>query len=202
MRNGRAESPVLPVQTWLPWKEVFTGRCCWAGQITKHSFVSLSNIRCWLLFCSLGCCSSSVLLCVCLNETTILHEEMKPQVNNSAVTTEVRVILLRGTKAGCILILQLHNRHFATLLPPQRICCFISCHAFCSHILDRSLLYSFPSPWEDRCLHREQDFSVESSCPQIPHPATACAVGNYMLWSHHFSCLTPFFLFFPSSLAP
>lgn len=56
---------------------------------------------------------------MCLNETTILHEEMKPQVNNSVVTTEDRVVLLRGTSAGCILILQLHNRHFATLLPPN-----------------------------------------------------------------------------------
>ncbi len=26
-------------------------------------------------------------------------------------------------------------------------------------------------------------------CPQIPHPVTACAVGNYMLWRHHFTSL-------------
>lgn len=147
--SGRAESPVLPVQMWLRLKKVFTSRCCWAGQMTKHSFVSLSNIRYWLLICSLGC-SSSVLLCMCLNETTILHEEMKPQVNNSVVITEVRVILLKGTSAGCIL---LHaggsfSCTVATLPPccPQCICCFMSCHAFCNHILDRSLLYYFFLP--------------------------------------------------------
>ena len=98
----------------------------------------------------------------------------------------------------------LHNNHLTTLLP-QIHELMVSCPAF-----------TF-SPWNLSplpllsCLSELQgvaqgtkNCSVESSCPWIPHPVTACVVGNYMLWSH--GCCSwlrlPLFLPYPPPPPP
>lgn len=64
-----------------------------------------------------------------------------------------------------------------------------------------SLLRFYPSENTEVCTPNQT--SLESSCPQIPHPVTACAAGNYILWSHH-SCigLFPFPHSFKQSSTP
>lgn len=71
------------------------------------------------------------------------------------------------------------------------------------HISPIPLLGLFFSSWDFfPFLHPKQSqlCRKKGSCTQIPHPAAACALCNYTLWSWRSSCLHAFFFFLPLKL--